>query len=113
MSTPDPTTYTAWAGSTPLSTLATKARNSAATSVAGRGRLITRTTAPSAVRTTAKGNAGAVRVRVSGRSPEGGPITEVAVVFTRGTRVYQAAVLGAQPDADAVAVFFDSLRLDA
>ena len=58
-------------------------------------------------------NAGAVRVRVSGRSPEGGPITEVAVVFTRGTRVYQAAVLGAQPDADAVAVFFDSLRLDS
>ncbi|MEO8123320.1 MAG: hypothetical protein ABI633_04665 [Burkholderiales bacterium] len=53
----------------------------------------------------------AVRVRYAGRSPEGAPIEEEAAFFTRGMRVYQAAVLGAALDAQAVDVFFDNLRL--
>ncbi len=56
-------------------------------------------------------NVGSMRLRVAGRSPEGEPITEEAVLFTRGTRVYQAAVLGARLDAAAASVFFDSLHL--
>jgi hypothetical protein len=55
----------------------------------------------------------AVRLRVSGHTPEGAPIVEEAVLFTRGTRVYQAAVLGARPDAAAVELFFESLRLES
>lgn len=53
----------------------------------------------------------AVRVRYAGRSPQGAPIEEEAAFFTRGMRVYQAAVLGAHLDAQAVGAFFDNLRL--
>jgi hypothetical protein len=55
----------------------------------------------------------AVRLQASGHTPEGAPIVEEAVLFTRGTRVYQAAVLGARPDAAAVELFFESLRLES
>lgn len=55
----------------------------------------------------------AVRVRYSGRSPDGAPIEEEAAFFTRGMRIYQGAVLGAHLDATTVDVFFDNLRLDS
>lgn len=57
-------------------------------------------------------NGHAVRVRFSGRTPEGAPIEEEAAFFARGMRVYQAAVLGAHLDPRVVDVFFDNLRLD-
>ncbi len=56
-------------------------------------------------------NVDAVRVRLAGRAPDGAPIEEEAAFFARGMRVYQAAVLGAQLDAQAVGVFFDNLQL--
>ena len=56
-------------------------------------------------------NPQAQRVWLAGRLPDGTPVQAQAVVFTRGTRVYQAVVLGARLDAGAAAVFFDSLRL--
>jgi hypothetical protein len=58
-------------------------------------------------------NAEAVRLRASGRSPEGEPIAEEAALFARGTRVYQAAVLGARLDAAAVALFFENMHLES
>lgn len=56
-------------------------------------------------------NENAVRVRYAGRSPDGAPIEEEAVFFTRAMHVYQAAVLGAHPDPQVIDMFFDNLRL--
>lgn len=65
--------------------------------------------APAAVRG-ATPNEAQVRVQVAGRKPDGTPVSGQFVVFSRGTRVFQATVLGAQvPDA-AAATFLDSLR---
>lgn len=50
------------------------------------------------------------RLWIEGRMPDGSPVTEQAALFAHGTRVYQAAVLGARPGAPAQ-TFFDSLRL--
>lgn len=58
-------------------------------------------------------NPQAMRIRFSGRLPDGTPVAEEAVLFVRGTRVYQAAVLGARVDEGAVRTFFESLRLTA
>lgn len=58
-------------------------------------------------------NPHAVRVRYAGHAPDGAPIEEEAVFFTRAMHVYQAAVLGAHPDEDVVAAFFDNLRFVA
>lgn len=55
-------------------------------------------------------NAEARRLRFSGRLPDGTAAHEQAVLFAHGTRVFQAAVLGARPDA-AAQVFFDGLRV--
>ncbi len=55
----------------------------------------------------------AVRLRASGHAPDGAPIVEEAALFTHGTRVYQAAVLGARLDAAAVELFFENLRLES
>jgi hypothetical protein len=49
------------------------------------------------------------QVLLAGRLPNATPVRERAAVFARGTHVYQATVLGPQPDA-AAEVFFDSLR---
>lgn len=56
-------------------------------------------------------NARAERVRVLGKLPGGEAVTLEGGVFTRGTRVYQASVMGKSLDAEAVAVFFDNLKL--
>lgn len=51
------------------------------------------------------------RLTLSGRRPDGSAVVEHLAVFTRGARVYQAMVVGDQPDAEAVAVFFAALTL--
>lgn len=55
-------------------------------------------------------NSEARRIWLGGKLPDATPAQEQAALFARGTRVYQAAVLGARPDA-AADVFIDSLRL--
>jgi hypothetical protein len=46
-----------------------------------------------------------------GRLADGRPVQERVAVFSRGTRVYQATIVGAQLRADAVDAFFGALRL--
>ncbi len=53
----------------------------------------------------------AVRIWLAGQLPDGTPVQEQAALFVRGTRIYQAAVLGAHLDGGAASVFFESLRL--
>ena len=50
------------------------------------------------------------RIGLGGSLPDGTPMREQAALVARGTRVYQASVLGARLDA-AADVFIDSLRL--
>ena len=52
-----------------------------------------------------------VRLRLRGRLPDGTGADEQAVFFAKGTRIYQAVVLGRRAGADAADTFFDSLRL--
>jgi hypothetical protein len=56
-------------------------------------------------------HAQAGRLTLTGRRPDGSTVVEHLAVFSRGTRVYQATVVGNQPDAEAVAAFFAGLRL--
>jgi hypothetical protein len=56
-------------------------------------------------------NPQATRIWLTGRLPDGAPAREQAVLFVRGTRIYQVAILGARIDEAAASVFFDSLRL--
>lgn len=58
-------------------------------------------------------HAQAGRRTVTGRRPDGSAVVEHLVVFSRGIRVYQAMVVGNQPDPEAVAAFFASLKLVA
>lgn len=51
------------------------------------------------------------RVRIQGKQPGGEPITLQSGFFTKGTRVFQATVVGTRPDAEAIANFFDNLKL--
>lgn len=51
------------------------------------------------------------RVLVDGKLPDGTVVQEQVAVFTLGTRVFQATVLGTQLPADAVDTFFGSLRV--
>ena len=51
------------------------------------------------------------RVRLHGARPDGRPVQAEVLVFTRGTVVYQATVLGQQLPADAVSTFFESMRM--
>jgi hypothetical protein len=53
----------------------------------------------------------AERVRVQGRVPGGEEVRLEGGFFTRGTRVYQATVMGRTIDAEALAIFFDNLKL--
>ena len=55
-------------------------------------------------------NPQAVRIAQAGRLPDGTAVEEKAVLFTRGTRVYQAVVLGVRLDEGVAGVYFDSLR---
>lgn len=54
--------------------------------------------------------AAARRLEIRGRLPDGTPAQEAAALFAHGTRIYQAAVLGAQPG-PAAQVFLDGLRV--
>lgn len=56
-------------------------------------------------------NPQAVRIAQAGRLPDGTAVQERALLFARGTRVYQAVVLGARLDEAAAGIYFDSLRL--
>lgn len=53
----------------------------------------------------------ALRFQVSGQRPDGTPLAEHSLVFSHGTRVYHAAVLGGAPTAEALEAFFGGLRL--
>ncbi len=55
-------------------------------------------------------HAAAVRVSVAGRLPGGEAVRTHAEFFTRGLRVYQATVIGAEPPLPAVQTFFDALK---
>lgn len=56
-------------------------------------------------------NAQAGRVRIKGKLPDGTAATLEAGYFAKGTWVFQATVMGAAPGGDAVATFFDNLKL--
>lgn len=56
-------------------------------------------------------NPQAVRITQAGRLPDGTAVEERAVLFARGTRVYQAVALGVRLDEAAVGIYFESLRL--
>jgi hypothetical protein len=49
--------------------------------------------------------------RLSGRLPDGRVVQERVLLFSHGTRVYQAAMLGARLDAEAQETFFGALRV--
>lgn len=54
-------------------------------------------------------HAGAGRFTVQGRRPDGSALTERAVVFAHGGRVFHAAALGGAPSPLALETFFDNL----
>ena len=56
-------------------------------------------------------NALAGRQAFNGLLPDGQRIQEQVAVFVRGTRVFQATVVGARLDAEAIEYFFGALRL--
>ena len=49
--------------------------------------------------------------RLSGRLPDGRAVQERVLLFSHGTRVYQATMLGARLDAEAQETFFGALRV--
>ena len=51
------------------------------------------------------------RVQLTGRLPDGTAVKAQVAVFAKGTRVFQATVIGTQWPADAPDTFFSSLRL--
>jgi hypothetical protein len=56
-------------------------------------------------------NPQAERVRVQGKLPDGAVVTLESGFFARGTWVFQATVMSTQPNAEALASFFESLKL--
>jgi len=56
-------------------------------------------------------NPHAVRLRAVGTRPDGSAVTVEAAVFAKGTRVFQASMVGGKPDAQSSQTFFSSLRL--
>ncbi|MFP5396825.1 MAG: hypothetical protein ACLGIT_00745 [Gammaproteobacteria bacterium] len=56
-------------------------------------------------------NPQARRWRLVGRLPDGSAVHEQVLTFTKGTRVFQATVIGTSLPADATAAFFDSVEL--
>jgi hypothetical protein len=55
-------------------------------------------------------NPASARLPIEGRLPDGKPVVEHTAFFIRGLRVYQASVIGAAPDAQAVDNFFAGLK---
>jgi hypothetical protein len=64
---------------------------------------------PAALRGTTP--AGATNWRLAGRLRDGRPMQERTVLFSHGTHVYQATMLGSSLDAEAQEMFFDALRV--
>jgi hypothetical protein len=58
-------------------------------------------------------NPQAGRLSLAGQLADGQRVEEQVAVFARGTRVYQATMVGAKLDAEAVEAFFGALRLPA
>ena len=56
-------------------------------------------------------NTKARRLSLTGTLADGTPVQEHVAVFSRGTRVYQATVIGTALGADGLETFFDALRL--
>ena len=55
-------------------------------------------------------NPAALRLSAAGRLPDGGAVHTHAMLFTRGLRVYQATVIGAEPPLPVVQTFWDGLK---
>jgi hypothetical protein len=55
-------------------------------------------------------NPASVRVRMHGRLPDGRPMQMQVAVFTHGTQVFQATVLGEQVSDEASEIFLSSLH---
>jgi hypothetical protein len=53
----------------------------------------------------------AAQWRLSGRLPDGRTVQERSALFSHGTRVYQATMLGASLDAEAQETFFGALKV--
>lgn len=77
-------------------------------SAAGNVGAATRRALPLAVRG-ATPNPLAQRVALDGQRGDGAPVQMQVAVFTKGTRVMQATVLGRRLDTDAADTFFDAL----
>jgi len=56
-------------------------------------------------------NPAAQRVDIKGQLPDGAVVWQQAGFFVRGTRVYQASIVGSSPDAEAADSFFAGLKL--
>lgn len=54
---------------------------------------------------------GSRRLRLDGRRPDGQPVQMQLALFTHGTRVYQATVLGQRVSDELAATYFESLRV--
>jgi hypothetical protein len=52
----------------------------------------------------------AERIRLNGRLPDGRTMQQEAGFFVKGTRVFQAIVMGPKVEPEAVGTFFDSLK---
>jgi len=50
------------------------------------------------------------RLSISGRLPDGAPVIEHAAFFVQGLMLYQASVIGAKPNSEAVETFFAGLK---
>ena len=55
-------------------------------------------------------NAESARVSTRGRLPDGAPVIEHAAFFVQGLMLYQASVIGAKPNPEAVETFFAGLK---
>jgi hypothetical protein len=51
-----------------------------------------------------------VRLSIRGQLPDGAPVIEHAALFVQGLMLYQASVIGAKPDPEAVETFFAGLK---
>lgn len=56
-------------------------------------------------------SAHSMRVRMRGTLPDGRTVTQVLAVFARGTRVFQASVLGVEAAPEDLDTFFTSVRV--
>lgn len=51
------------------------------------------------------------RLQLQGHRPDGAALSQSALLFARGARLYQATVLGGRPSAEAVETFFSAIRV--